>query len=111
MRTVEAEVTLRNVNDFIIEIARDRFDLLDGHVVCECSQPRCAELLPLTLEQYEHVRADGRRFVLVSGHELDELETVIEACDGFVVVEKYGRAGELAALNDPRRIASPSYSA
>jgi hypothetical protein len=106
-RAVEAEVALRNVNDLIIEVARDRFELLAGHVVCECSQPRCAELLPLTLEDYERIRSDGRRFVLVPGHEHDALETVVAGGDGYVVAEKRGRAGELAVLNDPRR---PAYA-
>lgn len=103
MRAAEAETSLRRVNELIIEIARDRFDSLDGHVLCECSQPRCHEILPLTLEEYEQVRAGGRRFVLVHGHELEAIERIVESYDGYVVAEKHGQAGRLAELNDPRR--------
>lgn len=103
VRAAEAEASLRNVNELIIKVARDRFEALDGHVVCECSQPRCHEVLPITIEQYESVRAGGRRFVLAEGHELDTIELVVEAHAGYVVAEKHGQAGHIADLNDPRR--------
>ena len=103
VRAAEAETSLRNVNELIMTVARDRFEALDGHVVCECSQPRCHEVLPMTIEEYESVRAGGRRFVLVEGHELDTIEAVVESFPGYIVAEKHGQAGRIAELNDPRR--------
>ena len=35
-------------------------------------------LVALTLAQYEAVRANPRRFVIVRGHELPEVEVVVE---------------------------------
>lgn len=103
VRATEAETSIRNVNELIMSVARDRFEALDGHVVCECSQPRCHETVPMTIAEYERVRAAGRHFVLVRGHEMDAIERVVESYDGYVVAEKQGQAGHLAELNDPRR--------
>lgn len=103
LRATEAETSVRNVNELIMSVARDRFESLEGHVVCECSQPRCHEVVPITIEEYERVRAQGRRFVLLHGHELDAIELVVETYDGYVVAEKQGQAGHIAELNDPRR--------
>lgn len=103
VRAAEAETAVRRVNELIVEVARDRFESLDGRVVCECSQQRCHEVLPMTLEQYEHVRAAGRRFVVLPAHELEAIERVVESHDGYLVVEKFGQAGHIAELNDPRR--------
>ena len=103
VRATQAETSVRNVNELIMTVARDRFEALEGHVVCECSQARCSEVVPITVEDYERVRAQGRRFVLLHGHELDAIELVVETYDGYVVAEKQGQAGRLAELNDPRR--------
>jgi hypothetical protein len=70
---------------------------------CECASLDCDQLLELTPSEYEHVRAESRRFLLVCGHELPEVETVVETHERFVVVEKRAAAGEQAEAGDPRR--------
>jgi hypothetical protein len=52
--------------------------------------------------EYEDVRADPRRFVVVPGHERSELETVIRAERDYVVVQKREEAGVRAEKTDPR---------
>ncbi len=74
--------------------------------VCECSREECVDPLELTVPQYENVRADGGRFVVVDGHELDEVERVVERHARYIVVEKFGEAGELARSEDPRRLSA-----
>lgn len=69
---------------------------------CECARLGCNMLVALTLAQYEAVRANPRRFLIVRGHELPEVEVVVERHDGFSVVEKVGAAGEEAERQDPR---------
>ena len=69
---------------------------------CECAQLGCNALLTLTLAEYEHVRANPRRFVLVAGHELPAVERVVERRGEIVVVEKTGEGGEEAESLDPR---------
>jgi hypothetical protein len=67
---------------------------------CECARLGCNDLLALTLAQYEQVRAHPRRFVVVTGHELPEVEVVVERHGAYSVVEKVGEAGEEAERRD-----------
>ncbi len=69
---------------------------------CECARLGCNALLELTASEYEHVRANPRRFVMIAGHQIAAVETVIEGHDGYLVVEKREEAGEHAAATDPR---------
>lgn len=69
---------------------------------CECSRLDCGEAVEATLAEYEHVRSFPRRFLVLAGHELPEVETVVSGTDRYVVVEKKGEAGEVAAATDPR---------
>jgi hypothetical protein len=73
-----------------------------GPFRCECARQGCTELIRLSPAEYEHVRADGRRFLVVPGHEDTALETVVERHSAYVVVEKRGPAGEFAEASDPR---------
>jgi hypothetical protein len=43
-----------------------------------------------------------RRFVVVPGHELHEIEEVLFRCHECQVVKKHGDAAELATAEDPR---------
>ncbi len=69
---------------------------------CECGRLGCNMLVELTLAVYEQVRSDPRHFVLVAGHDTPEVEVVIGQGEGYVIVEKIGRAGEIAEATDPR---------
>jgi hypothetical protein len=69
---------------------------------CECARLGCNVLVALTLAQYEAVRANARRFVIVDGHEVPEVEVVVERHGDYAVVEKVGAAGAEAERQDPR---------
>jgi hypothetical protein len=71
---------------------------------CECAALGCNQLLDLTPAEYEHVREDSRRFLLVPGHEIVEVEVVVERHPTHIVVEKTGRAGAVAEETDPREV-------
>src|SRR5438105_452387 len=45
---------------------------------CECAQFGCGELIELSVREYERVRANGRRFIVALGHNLPEVEDVVE---------------------------------
>ncbi len=77
VRIAHTEALFRDVNERIAESA-ERFNARDAEFVCECADPACAERVPATLDQYEEVRADGTHFLLVPGHEVDELERVVK---------------------------------
>ena len=102
-RLAENESVFRAVNELIETTATKAG--VDDHVfnfVCECSDTSCTELLPLTIFEYEHVRADPAQFLIAPGHELPELETVAERHGGYEVVRKFGEAAEYVARRDPR---------
>jgi hypothetical protein len=69
---------------------------------CECARARCTDMLRLTREQYEGVRAHPRRFALSPGHQDPENEDVVETHPDYIVVEKRGEAGRIASASDPR---------
>lgn len=71
-------------------------------VRCECSRSDCNRLLDMTPRAYEDVRANGRRFVVVPGHEREDIESVVARGDDYVVVEKRDAAAEVAEATDPR---------
>ena len=69
---------------------------------CECARLGCNLLVELKLSEYERVRAEPRHFLMIPGHEVPELEVVVERHDGYLVVEKQDEAGEKAHESDPR---------
>ena len=99
----------RTLNDRLSRAA-DRYHFESGVPVpftCECPDPGCHEVVMLSLDQYESVRAHPTWFLLVAGHEDDQSahERVIEAESGYAIVEKVGAAGVEAARLDPRHTA------
>lgn len=70
---------------------------------CECARLGCNELLQLSVNEYEQVRANPRQFVVVPGHRQPEIEVVIETRPGYLIVEKLDQAGTAAEETDPRR--------
>jgi hypothetical protein len=74
--------------------------------LCECGDISCKERIALTPAKYEAVRAESRQFVLKPGHELLESEEVVQKGERFVVVRKFGAAGEVAEELDSRSPAS-----
>lgn len=69
---------------------------------CECARLGCNLLVELTLPEYEQIRSDPRHFLMIPGHELLDVESVVRREPTYVVVEKRDRAGEHAEENDPR---------
>lgn len=56
----------------------------------------CVTMLEIAPSEFEAVRANDRRFVVVPGHVDPEIEVVVEQRGGYVVVEKVDAAGEVA---------------
>jgi hypothetical protein len=58
--------------------------------LCECPLPSCAQILRLTLAEYEGVRADPNHFFTVPGHEHADAAVgrVVSREGDFVIVEK-----------------------
>ena len=100
-RVAMNEATFRRINEGM-EAGQDPSGLLIFH--CECGRLGCNRLIQLTRPEYEAVRADGRRFALVDGHELPEVDDVVERHERYVVARKRGEPEEeIVEHTDPRR--------
>ena len=101
-RSAKNEALLREVNQRIHEVGErlqvlPEDDQLDFR--CECGRPVCENYVSMTAVEYEHVRSDNDRFVLVPGHEDPEIERVMERAEGYVVVDKRPRAEPLVGAD------------
>jgi hypothetical protein len=88
MRIARTESLFRDVNERVAEAA-ERFASSEAEFVCECSDGACTERVETPLEEYERVRADGVRFLLVPGHEDTRVERVVRARRHYAIVEKF----------------------
>jgi hypothetical protein len=71
--------------------------------MCECADADCREKIELTYSQYEYVRSDSRWFVVVPGHEVPDVETVIDRHEGWNLIEKDPEVADVVEETDPRR--------
>ena len=101
-RLARNQVIFRTVNEAIEQKAVELGGLDEYQFICECSTADCFERISLTLQQYEHIRSAGVRFVVTPGHEDPEVELVVETMGPYSVVEKDGSAGIIAEFADPR---------
>jgi hypothetical protein len=100
-RVTSVEINGRRVNEAIERGLRAGDD--HATFVCECGRIGCAEKLELGLAEYELVREEFNRFLLVPGHEISGVDDVIERADGYFVAEKRGEESlEMVQRTDPR---------
>ncbi len=98
------EALFRHVNERIQELNEGFAMVLDDfEFVCECGDATCADAIRMPLDEYERIRSTPTWFAVRAGHELPEVESVIERHGAYNVVEKHaGDAAELAREEDPR---------
>jgi hypothetical protein len=96
------EATFRSVNERL-EAKADELELGEARTpfLCECEEEGCTEVVLLRRTEYEEVRSHPRRFLVVPGHQEAD-DQLIRDENGFSVIEKHGKEGELVELQDPR---------
>jgi hypothetical protein len=102
-RIARNDATFRDANEKIAEAASDYE--WDGRVpfICECATESCTLIVNLSLAEYEDVRSAPTRFFVAPGHQASEgAVSVLDEREGYVVLEKEGRAGDVATELDPR---------
>jgi hypothetical protein len=105
-RIAENEALFRDLNEEVGAVAHTfslagetrTFDFL-----CECGDPACAQRVPVMLTKYEELRTSPLHFVVVPGHEITDVERVIETTPAYSVIEKFGEAADIVRDRDPRR--------
>jgi hypothetical protein len=86
---------LESINEVFVEPVTETF-----RIACECADLDCVEMLDIDPMEYQSVRTDSRRFMVLAGHVYPEVESVVIEADAYVVVEKTGAAGEAAESFD-----------
>jgi hypothetical protein len=83
-RIVQTELFFRAINE---EIARN-----DGHspvvFLCECGNPACTEALELSTDALLRLHDENGLFVVLPGHEIPDVETVVDRHNGYLIVRK-----------------------
>ena len=94
-RIAENESSFRDINERLerglrqVPHAPERLPF-----ICECGDRGCDASVLVTFEEYESVRSDSRRSLVVPGHVFPEAERVVAGNDRYEVVEKIGAAVE-----------------
>jgi len=101
-RIAANEAIFREVNEGIARGQWPGEERAPASFRCECARLGCNALVELTIGEYEQVRAHPRRFLVATGHQLPDVETVVDERSGYLVVEKEEVAGREAEKSDPR---------
>ena len=98
------EAIFREANERIEELNKTFATLTDKLVlVCECGYGDCTEKISMSVAEYEELRADAAHFAIVHGHEIPDVEHVVQEREGYDVVRKDdGVARKIAQVTDPR---------
>ena len=104
-RLAANEARFREINERVerdLEALVDRRDELLPFV-CECGREDCSEAIQMTVPEYERVRSDSFWFVVVPGHEMEDVGDVVDRHERYLVVRKHPGTRDIAAETDPRR--------
>jgi hypothetical protein len=104
-RLAQNEAMFRELNEQIKDAAQGmQATLIEPFsFFCECGDLGCEERIPLSLLEYEAIRAAPTTFAVVRGHERLEAERVVQTHPSYLMVEKMDEAAEEARRRDPRR--------
>jgi hypothetical protein len=102
-RLASNEALFRLVNDEIENLDPSLADARDGtlSIVCECGDLACSDQLVVPAEDYERIRADDTLFLVKPGHELAEVEDVVEKSEFHYVVRKRAPAVPIVSRDHP----------
>ena len=97
-RAARNEELFRELNERLGDINENAVAEMGGisEWICECADGTCIERVPMSFEEYETIRASGRRFLVAPDDEH------VQRNNRYWVVEKKGDAGRSAAKTDPR---------
>jgi hypothetical protein len=96
------EAFFRAVNEGIAE-ASERFESDEAEFLCECGDAHCTHRIEVSLDEYENVRSHPTRFLVKRGHDLPEVEEVVQQRRRYAIVEKVDRvAAAIVRRLNPR---------
>ena len=102
-RVAKNEAVAREINEQIEDTNESRPPSSFMHIVCECGYSTCDLFIAVTKDEYERVRNDPRRFLVVGEHVIVDVEEIVVESDRFTIVAKrQGTPAEVATRTDPR---------
>jgi hypothetical protein len=104
-RAARNQSLYRSVNERVKEVNEAFESVLPfGDWVCECANVDCAEVVKLTTEEYESVRAEPVWFLVLpsDSHVVPDVERIVRRTERYWVVEKLGVAADVAEREDAR---------
>lgn len=101
-RLAENEILFRDVNERIKELQSDAWGSHQIDFMCECADAACTAVITLTPVEYEELRSNPRRFAVLPGHQVEDVERVVETHPNYLVVEKHLETLERVEKADPR---------
>jgi hypothetical protein len=102
-RIGQNEALFRSVNERIEALTAFGTITETMSVVCECGSASCAEQIEVSVGDYERIRSDPTFFIIRPGHEIRDVEKVVEETESFHVVKKVDiDAAQVARETDPR---------
>jgi hypothetical protein len=102
-RLADNEALFRVANERMASWDEQHADDQHEPYFCECSDTDCTERITLSRAEYEHVRLRSDHFVLKPGHEVPEVEVVVEQGPRWAIVQKNPEVLEQVRRTDPRR--------
>ncbi len=103
-RIADNEGRFREINERLrtdLEAVPD--DQAPVDFVCECGRIDCAQMVPITLTEYEAIRASSLEFFVVPGHQSPDVEDVVDFNERFARVRKHPESANRVRASDPRR--------
>lgn len=103
-RLAENEARFREINDRVERdlehVVEDPDELLP--FVCECAMRTCNATIELSRDEYERVREQPILFAAAPGHEILDVEDVVERHERYVVIRKHPETWDIVTRTDPR---------
>ena len=98
------EALFREINERM-EALQQAFDSAteQADFVCECGDVTCGDQITMPLADYERLRSHPTWFAIKPGHQLEDVEDVVEKRRGYDIVSKHeGVPADIARAEDPR---------
>jgi hypothetical protein len=98
------EAVFRSVNERLEEL-NQTFSEMTGNfeIICECGDEGCSEMFSIATREYEEIRSDPTQFAVLSGHEIGDVDLILEHREAYNLVRKRaGDAARAATVTDPR---------
>jgi len=71
-------------------------------ILCECGEDGCDATLDVSRADYDEAHEQRDRFMVVPGHEDEQLEGVVKRTAEYLVVDKFGAAERIAEAEERR---------